>query len=1192
MPSRVTRKLLRWALPALALAFAAPAFPQAAGPTIPAGTAPAAIAINPVTNKLYVANEGSNDVTVIDGSSHATATIPVATRPLWIAVNPETNKVYVSNFGVPNFMVIDGATNAVGAPQNMGDVGWMAINPVTNTVFNLRYGGGDEVNVIQNDVYQHTSATRSYQPVSIVVNPVTNVLYIAHQATGDVAAFDAATMLPGGFPGGNPLYPKRLCPNGSGGYRPSPGQFDPDDGACIDIPDPIIALTVNPVTNMVYAVSSSTSGQITAIRGHGLSDPHTFQSFTPPGVTGAARAIAANPVTNKVYAAFASHVVIFDGATNAMTVIPTGAVAIGVNPSTNMIYAPNESGTLNVISGSTNAVVATLAIPSGAKAIAVNPVTNKVFVLTSSGVVPIQGSASDVAQGIALTTTITPLAGNSSGSSGSITMSASASAGMPAPRRVYYEIDGTTGAWTAASGSGTGPYTASFSGLAAGSHTLRAFATNALDAPSVVTDLQNNPLIGVIASYTFTVGSAPPPRVDPMPSLATSQSPSTAGTAVTFTASLTGNAGTPTGTAAFKDGGSVIAGCGAVALSGGTATCTTSALTAGTHNITADYSGDSAYNAATAGPISQVVNAPKATPLVGLASSANPATAGQSVTLTATVSGGAGTATGTIDFRNGSTSIAGCAAVALSAGSASCSTTFAAGTYNLTAVYGGNAAYNGATSPMVTQTVNAPPPSGTNVALASTGTVATASSSYNAGFGPAAVNNGDRAGLNWSAGSGWNDATFGAFPDWVQLTFPGARTIDRVIVYSLQDDPANPSEPTDAMTFTRYGLVDFEVQGWNGAAWQTLATVSGNNLVKRSVSFAAFTTTQVRVLVTQALGGYSHVTELEVFGQAAAGTPVSSNVAAASAGATASASSTYSNAFPASAAIDGDRAGRNWGAGSGWNDATLGAYPDWLQVNFAGARTIDRVVVYTLQDDPASPSEPTDSMTFSSYGIIDFAVQGWDGSAWVTLASVTGNNLVKRTVTFAPYTTTQLRVLVTNARGYSHIVEVEAWGFAPEGAGSAGTNVALAANGGMASASSTYSSAFPASATIDGDRAGMNWGAGSGWNDATPGEYPDWLQVDFSGTKTIDRVVVYTLQDNPSAPREPTDSMTFTNYGIVDFDVEAWNGSAWVAVGSVRGNNLVKRTVTFSPVATSRIRILVLDARGYSHITEVEAWSN
>ena len=68
-------------------------------------------------------------------------------------------------------------------------------------------------------------------------------------------------------------------------------------------------------------------------------------------------------------------------------------------------------------------------------------------------------------------------------------------------------------------------------------------------------------------------------------------------------------------------------------------------------------------------------------------------------------------------------------------------------------------------------------------------------------------------------------------------------------------------------------------------------------------------------------------------------------------------------------------------------------------------------------------------MTFTSYGITDFTVEGWDGASWVVLGTVTGNDLVKRTVTFAPFATDRVRVNIGNGRGvYSHITELEAWG--------------------------------------------------------------------------------------------------------------------------------------------------------------------
>src|SRR5581483_3903546 len=173
----------------------------------------------------------------------------------------------------------------------------------------------------------------------------------------------------------------------------------------------------------------------------------------------------------------------------------------------------------------------------------------------------------------------------------------------------------------------------------------------------------------------------------------------------------------------------------------------------------------------------------------------------------------------------------------------------------------------------------------------------------------------------------------------------------------------------------------FTVDGWDGSAWVTLATVSGNNLVKRTVTFPAYTTDRIRVTVTNALGGYSRMTELEAWGTAVSASPspppTVTNVALASVGAVASASSSYSAGFPASAVNDGQRSGAGWGSGGGWNDATSGLFPDWVQINFNGTKNVDRVVVYSVQDDYANPLEPTDATTFSLYGVVDFTIQAW-----------------------------------------------------------------------------------------------------------------------------------------------------------------------------------------------------------------------
>ena len=272
---------------------------------------------------------------------------------------------------------------------------------------------------------------------------------------------------------------------------------------------------------------------------------------------------------------------------------------------------------------------------------------------------------------------------------------------------------------------------------------------------------------------------------------------------------------------------------------------------------------------ATASALTLSVSAPGGTAATTttLTSSANPSTVGVNVTFTATVNGNA--PTGSVNFKDGGASISGCAAATVTGGgnsrTATCATSnLSLGAHSVVASYSGDAANTSSNSIALSQLVN--PSAQTNVALASNGGVASASSTYSNAFPVSPINNNERAGINWGNGGGWADATANNFPDWVQINFSGSKTIDHVVVYTVQDNWQSPVEPTDTMTFTLWGLTDFTVQGWNGSAWVTLGTVSGNNLVKRTVYFTAYTTDRIRINVTNALNAYSRITEVEAWG--------------------------------------------------------------------------------------------------------------------------------------------------------------------------------------------------------------------------------------------------------------------------------------------------------------------------------------
>ena len=154
-------------------------------------------------------------------------------------------------------------------------------------------------------------------------------------------------------------------------------------------------------------------------------------------------------------------------------------------------------------------------------------------------------------------------------------------------------------------------------------------------------------------------------------------------------------------------------------------------------------------------------------------------------------------------------------------------------------------------------------------------------------------------------------------------------------------------------------------------------------------------------------------------------------------------------------------------------------------------------------------------------------------------------------------------------------------------------NVALAANGAFATTSSAnMCCGYSPAGAINGNNRGP-WGNGEGWNDGTPNSVPDWIQVDFAGSKTIDEISVFSLHDNYTQENTPTETQTFTLYGLLAFDLQYWNGSSWTTItgGSVTGNNKVWRKFTFSPITTSKIRVWINAVPdSWSRVVEIQAF--
>ncbi len=228
--------------------------------------------------------------------------------------------------------------------------------------------------------------------------------------------------------------------------------------------------------------------------------------------------------------------------------------------------------------------------------------------------------------------------------------------------------------------------------------TFRANNGNSID---VDPDVTQNFTLTVIASPLTATNTA----------LTSLQNPSSFGQSVTFKATVTDSAEvTPTGTVNFIDN-TTDATIGTGTLSGGTATFTTSSLSATTsHVITAQYLGDGLnFASSLSNSVTQVVNPVHNPSSTIITSSLNPSAIGQSVVLTAVVfSTSGGTPTGTVTFLDGTSPIGTGALTA--AGQATFTTsTLGLGSHSLTAMYSGDSGFVSSTSSALTQTINQAP---------------------------------------------------------------------------------------------------------------------------------------------------------------------------------------------------------------------------------------------------------------------------------------------------------------------------------------------------------------------------------------------------------------------------------------------------------------------------------------------------
>jgi Glycosyl hydrolase family 9/Bacterial Ig-like domain (group 3) len=201
--------------------------------------------------------------------------------------------------------------------------------------------------------------------------------------------------------------------------------------------------------------------------------------------------------------------------------------------------------------------------------------------------------------------------------------------------------------------------------------------------------------------------------VDSTTTLLSNHNPSVHGQGVIFTASVTGAAGTPTGTVQFKIDGTNSGSAVALDAGGMANSASVTSMTTAGHSITAVYSGDATYNPSTSDPLSQTVNKADTTVTITRptnsssyngGTNSNPGLPGQTLAFTASVgvvSPGSGNRSGTVQFQDNGVNIGSAVTVSSNAATLTTNNTtlnLTAGSHLITATYSGSADFNTSTS--------------------------------------------------------------------------------------------------------------------------------------------------------------------------------------------------------------------------------------------------------------------------------------------------------------------------------------------------------------------------------------------------------------------------------------------------------------------------------------------------------------
>jgi len=289
--------------------------------TIGVGSGPMAVAEDPVTGTVFVANSASGTVSVInEASDKVTATITVGSDPDGIAADPDTGTVYVVNAGSGTVSVISEASDTVTATINVPNAtGGIAVDPSTGNVF---VPAVNRMAII-------SSATQAVSNINII-----SVSGLSSQEIGV-----------------DPVTGNVWLPNAGGGGAVMSEATDAISSALSGVVEGTGYIAVDPLTGTMYVPEFFGTPASVAV----VDEANDTVTTTIP-VGKDPVGMAADPVTGTVYVSnnLSNDVSVIDAATDTVTAtvgVGGNPYSVAVDPDTGNAFVANSgSGTVSVIS--------------------------------------------------------------------------------------------------------------------------------------------------------------------------------------------------------------------------------------------------------------------------------------------------------------------------------------------------------------------------------------------------------------------------------------------------------------------------------------------------------------------------------------------------------------------------------------------------------------------------------------------------------------------------------------------------------------------------------------------------------------------------------------------------------------------------------------------------------------------------